>query len=198
MPMFPYRDPIAWFAHWFEEAADGELVEPNAMTLSTVGADGQPTARVVLLKDYGPDGFVFYTNYRSRKARQIAHNPRVCLSFYWRELYRQVRIEGVAERVPAAVSDAYFASRARGSQIGAWASLQSEPLEAAEAIAERLAELEARFAGGEVPRPAHWGGYSVAPTLIEFWSGGADRLHDRWRFMRDDPRDDWSTCMLYP
>lgn len=189
-------DPFALFTRWFEEAVTARVPEPNAMTLATVGEDGQPAARIVLLKELDAEGFVFYTNYESRKGRDLAARPRAALVFWWVALERQVRVEGTVERVPAAVSDAYFAARPRDSQLGAWASEQSRRVESRETLAARLTELEAQFEGQEVPRPPHWGGYRVVPTLLEFWQGRPSRLHDRIVYTRED--EAWSRERLAP
>jgi pyridoxamine 5'-phosphate oxidase len=190
--------PFGQFARWFDEAVAADVPEPSAMTLATVAADGRPAARIVLLKGVDPAGFVFYTNYASRKGRELAECAHAALLFFWAELERQVRIEGVVARVDAAESDAYFASRPRLSRIGAWASPQSEM------IADR-AWLEASFArfaarhpdpGEDVPRPPHWGGYRVAPDALEFWQGRASRLHDRIAYLRDG--QGWRIVRLAP
>ena len=167
------------------------------MVLATVGPDGAPSARVVLLKALDDRGFVFYTNHESRKAREIAHEARVALLFHWQALEWQVRVEGRAEMVSDAEADAYFATRARESQIGAWASLQSAPLDSDARLDARVREMEARFAGGAVPRPPHWGGYRVIPSRIEFWRNRAHRLHERRVFERA-PGGGWSMHRLFP
>jgi pyridoxamine 5'-phosphate oxidase len=174
-------DPIAQFNRWFDDAVAADLRHPNAMTLATVD-DGRPSARVVLLKSVDEHGFVFFTNFESRKGRELAANPAAALLFFWSELERQVRVDGTAEKVSPEESDAYFATRPYGSQIGAWASAQSEPIPSREVLEARARELDARYEGGPVPRPGHWGGYRVAPVEIEFWQGRANRLHDRLRY----------------
>ena len=189
-------DPFRQFELWMSQAISSQLIEPNAMTLATVNAAGQPNARTVLLKAFDRSGFVFYTNYESRKSREIAGNPYMCLLFYWAELERQVRVAGRAERVPEAESDAYFQSRPVGHQLGAWVSNQSTVIAGREVIEESLANVAKRFEPGPVPRPAHWGGFRVVPHAIEFWQGRANRLHDRleyvlangtWTFRRLSP-----------
>ena len=172
-------DPIVQFRRWFDEALEADLHEPNAMTLATATPDGKPSARIVLLKGFDERGFVFYTNYGGRKARELEQNPNCSLTFYWGELERQVRIEGRAARVTGEESDTYFASRPRGSQLGAWASEQSRPVESRTELEERLKELEEEYEGREIPRPPFWGGYRVEPESIEFWQGRENRLHDR-------------------
>ena len=177
-------DPIAQFQQWFDEALAADVPDPTAMTLATTTRSGHPSARTVLLKDVGEGGFVFYTNYESRKARELAENPRVALVFWWQVLDRQVRIEGTAAQVAPEVSDAYFAQRPRGSQLGAWASEQSRTLDGRAALEQRLEDVQARFDGGEIPRPPFWGGYAVRPEAAEFWQGRLNRLHDRLRYSR--------------
>ena len=192
-------DPIARFRALLTEAEaiDRSLLpEPTAMMLATVGADGQPSLRVVLLKAVDDRGFVFYTNYESRKGREILAHPQVALCFHWQLLERQVRIEGDAERVAPAEADAYFATRARLSQIGAWASRQSRPLAADAELDARVHEIEERFAGGEVPRPPHWSGFRVVPRRIEFWRNRAFRLHERLVYER--AQSEWRVIRLYP
>ena len=178
------EEPFAQFAVWFAEAAETDLLEPNAMTLATADENGRPSARLVLLKDFDEQGFVFYTNYESRKGWELAVNPWAALTFWWGNLQRQVRIEGRVERVSAEESDVYYNSRPLGSQIGAWASQQSRMIEDRAELEERLAALEARFAVEEIVRPPFWGGYRVVPTAVEFWQGGVNRLHDRFRYTR--------------
>jgi pyridoxamine 5'-phosphate oxidase len=190
-------DPIRQFEKWFEQALTANLPEPNAMTLATATPDGQPSVRVVLLKGFDASGFTFFTNYHSRKGREIAANARAALLFFWPELQRQVRIEGTVERVAEAESDAYFRSRPLGSRLGAWASQQSEVIPSRDVLEERVRELMQRYSDGEVPRPPHWGGYRVRPLTIEFWQGRPDRLHDRLRYQRMQP-DGWRLDRLSP
>jgi pyridoxamine 5'-phosphate oxidase len=190
------RDPIHLFREWFEEAQRAGLLEPNAMTLATATADGRPSARLVLLKGHGEDGFVFFTNYASRKAAEIESNPQAALVFHWPALLRQVRIEGRIQRVSQAESWDYFRTRHRGSRIGAWASRQSEVLPTRAELERRVGDYTRRFAGTDVPLPDHWGGYRVIPERIEFWQGRASRLHDRVLFERDTRG--WAARRLYP
>ena len=188
-------DPIEQFRDWYERA-EQEVPLAQAMTLATVDADGAPDARMVLLKGYGPEAFRFFTNFDSAKGRQLEAVPRAALVLYWRELDRQVRVRGPVKRLPEADSDEYFASRPRDSQIGAWASPQSESLRDREALDARVHEIEERFSDGGVPRPRFWGGYALRPEEIEFWQGQAGRLHDRFVYTRE--ADGWRLERLAP
>lgn len=188
-------DPYAHFAAWFAEATASEPNDPNAMTLATATADGQPSARIVLLKDYDATGFVFYTNKHSRKGGELGANPRAALLFHWKSLHRQVRIEGAIEDVAGSEADAYYASRARMSRIGAWASLQSSTLPSRDDLTRRVAAFEAKYPA-EIPRPPHWGGYRLRPAGFEFWQDGEFRLHDRTIYTAS--AQGWATSKLFP
>ncbi len=188
-------DPLQQFQRWFEEALNAQLPEPNAMTLATATRDGRPSARIVLLKGADQRGFVFFTNYRSRKGREIEDNPQASLTFLWIELERQVRIEGRVEKVPRAESEQYFAGRPLPSRIGAWASPQSEVLPERAWLEARFVEAQQRF-GDNVPCPEHWGGYRVVPEVVEFWQGRVSRLHDRLVYRREG--DGWRVERLGP
>ena len=179
-------DPFLQFAHWFREAIEAGIPLAEAMTLATADADGRPAARVVLLKGFDDDGFLFFTNYESRKSRELDANPRAALCFWWPVLQRQVRIEGDVLRLSSGESDAYFATRPRGSQLGAWASPQSEVIPGRQVLEETMVELIGRWADAPIPRPPHWGGYRLNARSIEFWQNRDDRLHDRFRYTRVD------------
>ena len=190
------RDPIELFGEWFEAAERSGILLPEALTLATCTRNGVPSARQVLLKRHDADGFVFYTNYGSRKARELEENPRAALLIHWPVLQRQVRIDGSVTRASEEESSAYFHSRPRGSQIGAWASRQSEFLSSRAELERRVSDYERKFKGGEVPLPEFWGGYRLVPEQIEFWQGRANRLHDRLLFSRSE--NGWSAERLYP
>lgn len=197
MSHHPYSEPFDRFRAWFAEAQEAVASPyPNAMCLSTATRNGAPSSRIVLLKGLDDSGFVFYTNLQSRKSREIEENQAVALNFFWAELGRQVRIEGLAEHTTEAESDAYFATRPRESQLGAWASLQSSPMADRQEIKDRLDEITARHEGQSVPRPPHWGGWRVIPNRIEFWEEGAHRLHHRHVYTRT--ADGWTGEILYP
>ena len=194
--MADIENPLKLFDSWFAEAQASEPTEPNAMAVATATPDGRPSVRMVLLKDHGPEGFTFYTHDQSRKGGEIASNPNVSLLFHWKSLGRQVRIEGAVEKVDAAIADAYFASRGRDSQIGAWASDQSRPLPDRATFEVRYAEMQARFEGMPVPRPETWSGYRVVPERMEFWTAREHRLHERRLFTRE--AGGWDEGLLYP
>jgi pyridoxamine 5'-phosphate oxidase len=196
--LFLRDDPFALFMEWFADARANELNDPNAMALGTVDAQGFPDVRMVLLKDVGPNGFTFYTNLESAKGRQLAAVPKAALLFHWKSLRRQIRVRGVAEAVTAEEADAYFATRARESQIGAWASDQSRPLESRQELRRRVAEVGLRFADAETPRPPNWSGFRLRPLQIEFWRDRAFRLHERVLFQRPEPEAAWDRVRLYP
>lgn len=190
-------NPIDQFRKWFDEALAADLHEPNATTLATATPDGRPSARIVLLKGFDERGFVFYTNYEGRKGRELDENPYCALVFYWGELERQVRVEGLASRVSAEDSDAYYGSRPRGTRLGAWVSEQSRPVEDRDTLERRLRELEAEYEGRDIPRPSFWGGYRVEPEEIEFWQGRESRLHDRLLYRRFEGGG-WDMVRLQP
>jgi len=189
-------DPLALFEEWFELAREKEPNDPDAMAIASATPGGAPSVRMVLLKGYGPDGFVFYTNLDSRKGAELAANPRAALLFHWKSLRRQVRIEGPVETVRDAEADAYFATRGRDSQLGAWASYQSRPLDSRATFEKRYEDMRRRFEGDDVPRPQRWGGFRVKPDLIEFWDDRPHRLHDRRVFSAQ--ASGWAEGLLYP
>lgn len=192
------RDPILLFQEWWAAAEDAGLFLPEALALATAAPDGRPSVRMVLLKGLDDRGFVFFTNYRSRKARELERNPVASMCFHWGVLERQVRVEGTVARTSREESEAYFRTRPRGSRIGAWASEQSTELTSKEELLKRMEELEARHGGDEVPLPDFWGGYRLTPTVIEFWQGRPNRLHDRLVFSRASPGEPWETRRLQP
>ena len=189
-------DPFILFEAWFAEARKTEVNDSNAMALATADARGRPSSRMVLLKGHGPDGFIFYTNFEGRKARDLLENPHAALLFHWKSLRRQIRIEGQVDAVDDATADAYFATRSRDSQLGAWASDQSRPLPDRQVFMDRFEEVSARFEGGAVPRPPHWSGFRVTPDRIEFWQDRAHRVHERRLFEREGAN--WREGLLYP
>lgn len=193
----PPADPLAEARRWFDEAGRTGVPQPDAMTLATASADGEPSARMVLLKGIDDSGFVFFTNYESRKGRDLSENPRAALVLYWNELRRQIRVTGSVERVSDRESDAYFATRPYGSRLAATASPQSRPIESRAILESAYERLDREHAGGDVPRPAYWGGYRVVPATIEFWRGRENRLHDRIRYTRL-PDGSWATERLAP
>ncbi len=189
-------DPINQFQRWFEEAESSGVPEPNIMTLATVGDQGQPSLRVVLMKEVTAHGLVFYTNFRSRKAGEMDNHPKAALNFFWYKMNRQVRMEGKVTKVSDQRSDAYFKTRPRGSQIGAWVSEQSQAIPSREYLEDRLTNYTTKFEGQEVPRPPHWGGYHLIPHRVEFWQNGEHRLHDRFLYILN--QDTWERCRLAP
>jgi pyridoxamine 5'-phosphate oxidase len=189
-------DPFALFAEWLAEATASEPNDPNAMALATVDADGLPDVRMVLLKGFDARGFTFFTNYESAKGREILAHPKAAAVLHWKSLRRQVRLRGPVSQVSAAEADEYFATRSRGSRLGAWASQQSRPLESRFALEKAVARVTAKYAVGEIPRPPYWSGFRIAPVEIEFWRDGAFRLHDRVRFAREG--EGWTKLRLYP
>ncbi len=191
-----HKSPFLQFEKWMKEAIDAEIIEPHAMTLSTVSIELKPSARIVLLRDFGILGFTFYTNYTSRKGQDIAVHPDAALTFFWPQIERQVRIEGVLEKVSASVSDAYFNSRPRESKIGALVSEQSKSIQSRELLEEKMNDLSTRFAGKEISRPEYWGGYCLKPSVFEFWQGRPSRLHDRIQFTLSE--ENWLIQRLSP
>ena len=193
------HDPIAKFTEWFEEAkAHPAIIDPTAMVLATATASGIPAARVVLLKEHGPEGFVFYGNLGSRKFLELKANPHAALNFYWAPLDKQVRVEGAVQQVSDAEAEVYFNSRKRGSQLGAWASKQTEPLESRGTLLDRIEEFDRKFEGKDVPRPPHWSGFRLAPIAIELWHQIEFRLHERDCYQRISPTAPWQHTLLYP
>ncbi|KST67668.1 pyridoxamine 5'-phosphate oxidase [Mastigocoleus testarum] len=190
-------NPVIQFQKWFDQVCSVDIPEPNAMTVATVSSEGKPSARMVLLKDYDGRGFVFYTNYNSRKGQELIANPHAALVFWWAQLERQVRITGSVEKISAQESDEYFHSRPFNSRLGAWTSNQSEIVSSRQTLEQRLRELQAKYQDLEVPRPPHWGGFRVIPAEIEFWQGRSSRLHDRLLYSRHDD-DTWEIERLSP
>lgn len=191
------KDPVLQFAAWFKEAVEAKIPDPNAMVISTVSPEGKPTSRVVLLRNFNEKGFTFYTNYNSKKGKDISVNPNVCLNFFWPQLERQLRVDGAAVMQTTAESDLYFNSRPKESKLGAWASPQSEKVSSRKEIDEKLAEITAKFNEKEISRPPFWGGYTIKPTSVEFWQGRPNRLHDRilYTLLNDDS---WKIERLAP
>lgn len=192
------EEPFKLFGEWLKEAEASEVNDPNAVALATVDEDGLPNVRMVLLKGFDAGGFIFYTNFESQKGREILGQKKAALCFHWKTLRRQVRVRGPVEIVTDAEADAYFATRARGSRIGAWASKQSRPLESRFALEKAVAEYTARYAIGEIPRPSYWSGFRIRPTSIEFWKDQKFRLHDRIEFRRQTPEGAWNKVRMYP
>jgi len=189
-------DPIAQFRSWYHEAESAGVQEPNTMTLATVNEQGQPSIRVVLMKEITPEGLIFYSNFRSRKGREMERHPKAALNFYWQLIERQVRLEGIISKVPDSKSDEYFSTRPRGSQLSAWVSEQSKAIPSRDYLEEQLKDCQSRFEGKDIPRPAHWGGYLLTPERVEFWQGGEDRLHDRIEYSKQQGQ--WKRCRLAP
>lgn len=196
MEILRSQDPFSFFQNWLAEAAAKEPNDPEAVALATVGADGMPSVRMVLCKQVDAQGFRFFTNAESRKGRELAAHGKAAMCFHWKSLLRQVRVEGVVERLPQADADAYFRTRHPLSQLGAWASAQSQPLESRDALVARVEEMREKFAGGDIPCPPHWSGFLLVPRAIEFWQQGEGRLHDRFVFTRTG--DGWDVTRLNP
>lgn len=190
-------NPFVQFQRWTDDAITARILDWETITVATASADGTPSARTLFLRGFDERGFVFYTNYTSRKGHQLAENPRAAMVIHWRELERQINVEGAVEQISAGESDAYFATRPLQSQLGAWASQQSQPLASAEVLAARVEQLRAKFDGRAIPRPEHWGGYRIIPSRIEFWQGGPGRLHDRFLYVRQ-PDGAWTWNRLNP
>jgi len=190
------KNAIEQFTRWWNEAVNSEISEVNAMTLATATTDGKPSARIVLLKGYDETGFIFFTNYDSGKGKELTENPQAALVFFWKEIERQVRISGIVSKLTDAENDAYYQSRPRGSQLGAWASPQSHPIANREVLEQKLADLHTQFGDEMIPRPPHWGGYRVTPDSVEFWQGRPNRLHDRLLYTREN--DEWNCVRLAP
>ena len=197
-PDHPPEEPFSLFETWYGEAAASEPNDPNAMALASVGADGMPSVRMVLLKRHDRDGFVFYTNLESQKGQQLLAHPKASFVMHWKSLRRQVRVEGHVSQVSDSEADAYFDSRSRGSQIGAWASKQSRPLASRHELEKRAAQYGVKFNIGRVPRPEHWSGFRIRPARVEFWQEGRFRLHDRLVYLPDDTGSGWTTERLFP
>lgn len=192
-----HKNPLIQFEQWFNEAMQAQIPEMNAFDLATVSAQGQPSLRILYMRDFSSEGFVFYTNYNSHKGKDIEENPKVCMNFFWPEMERQIRIQGRAEKQRPEDSDLYFNSRPRGSQIGAWASSQSAVVKDREVLDKLVEEITLKYEGREIPRPVHWGGYIVKPSQIEFWQGRPSRLHDRIRYFRNE-NNNWQIERLSP
>ncbi|MFT5162905.1 MAG: pyridoxamine 5'-phosphate oxidase [Alteromonadaceae bacterium] len=191
-------EPFAQFEKWLQQAVDIEVKDPTAMCVATVGANGQPSQRMVLLKDFSAEGFVFYTNLGSRKAQEIGQNDKVCLHFPWHNIERQVIVYGTAQKLPTSTVMKYFLSRPKESQLAAWASEQSRPVSSRQALMQKFGEMKHKFSQGEVPLPSFWGGYLIKPHQIEFWQGGGQRLHDRFMYTLDEADKSWNIEQLAP